>query len=953
MIAFESAPNPPEISWGPHELPLRRDVDQLGRALGQVLREQEGERAYEAVEALRALCKEYRQQATPDVAARIRHLIDSLEPLVATAVARAFALYSQLVNLAEQFHRLRRLRQYEREGQIIPRSLKAAVAAMAAAGLEGQAAAKLVREIDITLVMTAHPTEVTRRTVLDRHQSLIALLETCGRSDLTPEEQGASQAAILEEITLLWQSDELRPSRPSVVDEARNVLFYFDRVLFDVLPAFHSDVERAIGSPVREPILRFGSWVGGDRDGNPFVTADVTWRVLGAQKTVALRHYIQEVERLAARFSPSSGRVRVSRELLTSIRADEAALREAGFTDAELPAGRNETEPYRRKLSCLRLKLLATLRRHYSLWAPGDAALRDVDPRAGMPHVEPGAIVAGAWYPHADALLADLDVIDKSLSRHRGERIAAGSLRPFLRKVRLFGFCVAPVDMREHSEKVMQAVGEWLVARGDADTRGFARWPEGERCDRLFKELAATPAATVPQAPARGETLLSGLSPDAAEVWRTFQVVERAQRLIDPRSVQHFIVSWAEGPSVVLAVLLLMTETGLAGRLDIVPLFESIEALRGADRVMAQLYDAPAYRAQLAARGGRQEIMIGYSDSNKDGGFLTSNWELYCAQDRLSRQGRERGVAVRFFHGWGGAIGRGGRPTGDAVLAQPAGSVGGKLRATEQGEVVSAKYSVPGVARRNLEQTFHSIVGDRLRDRSPPQPLPAGWLAAVTEMSERAFQAYRQLVQDPNLLEYFTAATPIGAAGRLNIASRPARRAVSDQLEGLRAIPWVFSWTQTRCAISEWYGAGTALETFGQKPGGLPLLQRMQQEWPFWRTLIDNMELALCRSDMGIARHYADLAPPAVRESLFPRIESEYQRCMAMVLRIKQAPRLLEGAKVIQRAVQLRNPYVDALSYFQVRLIEKLRGTAGDDPDASERLLRTINGIAAGLRSFG
>ncbi|HEX6972579.1 MAG TPA: phosphoenolpyruvate carboxylase, partial [Limnochordia bacterium] len=844
-------PLPPEISWGEHELPLRRDVDRLGRALGQVLREQEGEAAFEAVETLRALCKEYRRDRSPAVAERIYRLIDGLSPATATAVVRAFACYLQLVNLAEQFHRLRRLRQEAREGRLIPRSLAAAAAAMADAGITGEHAARLVSEIDVALVMTAHPTEVTRRTVLERHQSLIALLEVCDRPDLTPQERQAAEEAILEEITLLWQTDELRPSRPSVVDEARNVLFYFDRVLFDVLPAFHADVERAIGAEIPRPILRFGSWVGGDRDGNPFVTADVTWRVLGAQKTLALRHYLQEVERLAARLSPSISRVRAAPELLESIRADEDAVRAAGF-GADLPPDRNQTEPYRRKLTCMRLKLQATLQRHYSLWRPGEPALRDIDPRAGLGVALPETLPDGAWYATADALIADLETIAASLRAHRGGRIAAGSIEPLLRRVRLFGFCVAPLDIREHSDRILQAAEEWLRHSGH-EAPALAALSEKER----FRRLAAALQAQGSFEPLRpdGDPRLEAMPAEPAEVIETLRVVERAQRLIDPACVQHYVISWTEGPAVMLALLLLMRASGLftpsgrdggaVSRLHIVPLFESIAALRSADRIMATVYDEPVYRAHLAARGDVQEIMIGYSDSNKDGGYLTSNWELYGAQERLSRQAAARGLTVRFFHGRGGAIGRGGRPAGDAVLAQPAGTVGGKLRATEQGEVVSAKYSIAGVARRNLEQTFFSVVGDRLRDRQPQRRLPAAWSAAVSTMSAHALQVYRALVEDPDLFQYFLIVTPIAAISRLNIASRPTRRDGSGRLESLRAIPWVFSWTQIRCAISEWYGAGSALEAFSARPGGLELLREMHREWPFWRTLIDNMELAL------------------------------------------------------------------------------------------------------------
>ncbi len=793
-------------------------------------------------------------------------------------------------------------------------------------------------------MLTAHPTEAKRRTILGKTRRISAHLAAVDHPLVTAQERQELEEAVLREIAAIWQSDEVRARRPTVQDEVRNGLFYFDQVLWEVLPSLYRDLRRALAAHYPEarfaipPFLRFGSWIGGDRDGNPHVTVEATWETLRLHKELALRKHLEGLSRLWGALSQSVAQMGASAELRASVEAEEATLGEAGLSLQD----RDEREFYRRKLVCMHLRLEATLR----------ATSREV-------------ATAPSWaYRRAAELAADLALIQQSLADNRGGRWADGPVQTAMDQVRIFGFHLAPLDLRQDAAVIRAALAE--VARAVRLTEGDLRdLPEAERAALLTREIQS-PRPLIPPAH------LARFSPETTEAIALFHLIQRVWTEEAPEAIGAVILSMTRQPSDLLATLLLAKEAGLLVRdgeetrsgIDLAPLFEKIQALGDAPAIMNAVYANSAYRSHLEARGGVQEVMLGYSDSSKDGGYLTSNWELYVAQEGLAAGAAAAGVRLRLFHGRGGTVGRGGGPMHEAIHAQPPGTVRGRIKITEQGEMIHYKYGDAAVAARNLELVASAVLETSAGIQGTTALDPA-WPAMMAALSERACRAYRGLVvEDPGLFRYFQEATPVQEISRLNIASRPAWRRAAGTLEDLRVIPWVFAWVQSRHYLPGWYGLGAALGEFvAEDPvRHLAILQQMYRAWPFFSRLIDNAQMTMCKADMGIAHRYASLVEdPVVRERIFGRIREEYEATRAVLLRITLQQELLDNDPALQRSLQLRNPYVDPLSYIQVSLLRELRalqkagvGTRAREEEAlREPLHLTINGIATAMRSTG
>jgi phosphoenolpyruvate carboxylase len=901
---------------------LREDVRLLGSLLGQVLQEQGGPQLLDLVERVRRLAISRRTEPSPEKEAELRRTLESLPLQDCGRVVRAFTLYFHLINLAEEHHRLRTLRDREVRGQPAPRpeSVAAALAALRQEGTSGARLASLLERLEVQPVFTAHPTEARRASVLVHLREVADLLAALNAPQATPEERRRAVQGLLARITVLWQTDEVRSRRPSPLDEVLGGLYYLERSAWAVAPVLFRDLQEAVEEAVPEakgavrPFLRFGSWMGADRDGHPLVTTEVTQRTLELQRERVLRLYQQEVAALARELSVSTRRARVSEELIASAQADLQELQELG---PDLPPA---TEPYRRKLHAVLERLRRT--------ADGS----------------PGG------YASPQEFLRDLELVRESLEANQGGRVAGGRLQDLVVRVRTFGFHFASLDLRQESGVHGRVVAQLLRRAGVVED--YLALPEPERTALLARLLVGPPVPLDPE------------DPEAAQVVRLFQALPGWQERFGQEACQTYIVSLTEGPSDVLEVLWLAAQVGLfrygagevTSRLHVVPLFERIEELRRCGEIVDTLLRTPPYRAHLAAWGNLQEVMLGYSDSNKDGGYLAANWALYRAQRVLPEVARRHGCMVRLFHGRGGAIGRGGGPTERAILAQPPEALDGRLKLTEQGEVLAARYSNPRVARRHLEQLTSALLRACLVNSHHPEPARRErWEAVMEELAERSRVAYRALVyDDPDFPTYFAQATPIAEIARLNVASRPPARGRLDRVEDLRAIPWVFSWTQTRTNLPGWYGLGSALDGFARAdPGAMAELRAMYAGWPFFRSVVDNAQISLGTADLEVARLYAELVEDtAVRERIYGRIREEFDLTVRRVLEVTGQRELLENSPVLQRSVRLRNPYVDPMNYLQVRLLRERRARP-EDPEVAELLHHTVNGVAAGLQTTG
>src|SRR5919107_2832715 len=773
---------PPGIGFEPKDAPLRRDINLLGRVLGRVLIEQEGQDLFETEEEIRTLCKRLRFDYDPGLDARLRQRIDAMSEEELRRIVRAFSVYFQLVNIAERYHRIRRRRQYEASPENPPQraSLASALARLKREGLEGEALRGLLEGMEIGLVLTAHPTEAARRSVRRKHARIGEMLEAMESPVLTWRERRNLEEDMAEEITLLWQTDELRVRRPEVRQEVERTLLFFEAPLISATLEAYREFEEELSrqypenTPSLGRVLQFGSWVGGDQDGNPFVGPEMITAALGLHREVILKRHLASVLWLADHMSQSTRMIPVSAELRRSAGRDEELM--PGV--AEGLAGVDPNEVYRRKL----LFMAERLR-------------RALDQQAS-----PGA------YADAAEFLRDLSTVRDSLLENGGERVADRGLRDAIRQAEVFGFHLATLDVRQESSTVVNAVAELVSFSTDEDLLGMDEVGRAE----LLRRLLTDPQLRLPEP--------DNASEGSRKVFETFERIRRAKEEFSGSPVETFVLSMAHHASDVLCVQLLARRTGLlevdgegrciANHLGVSPLFETVDDIERAPDVLSYLLEDPFYRSSLEEVGDLQEIMLGYSDSGKDAGYITSNWTLYEAQDLLSKVASRFGVQLRLFHGRGGSAGRGGGPSYQAIMAQPPETLQGRIRITEQGEVISFKYGMRGLARRNLDTVLAAVL-EASANETPREP-EARWIDAMEELSTTARETYQALVyEDEDFLTFFAQASPIGELSLLNMGSRPARRVQNPTVDSLRAIPWVFAWTQNRFLLPSWYGAGT------------------------------------------------------------------------------------------------------------------------------------------------
>jgi phosphoenolpyruvate carboxylase len=914
---------------------LSADIHLLGDLLGETIRRLAGEEIFALEEEVRASAKQLRADPSPEEARRLRDRLALLALPALRGLIRAFSIYFDLVNLAEQQARVRALRSQAFASAETPRpeSTEAALRQLRAQGISPDQIAALLERALACPVFTAHPSEARRRTILEKLSSIAGRLDQLQAERLVPSEREAAIRAIAEEIETLWLSDLVRTARPTVLDEVRQGLNQVESSLFDVIPRVYRELESGLARvyPERDwkvpPFLAFGSWIGGDRDGHATVTHRVTAEAIKHQRETVLRHYLTLMDDLWRRLSHSDRFVKPGPAFLESLASDAAMLPEITNTQAN--------EPYRAKCRMISAKLRRTL-----------DYVQKVTPRWGVEEFTPPPGV----YLERKALLDDLQVIADDLHRAGAEATVAGALKDMIRLVEVFGVHLLTLDLRQHSNRHVQALDEILRWAGVSPR--YAQLAPEAQFDLLARELERTR----PLIPAR-----LPFSTETNEVVRTFRTAAAILEQQAPEALHTYIISSTTEPVHLLEVLLFAREARLfrpeegVSRLDIVPLFEALKPLRDASPIMTKLFELPVYRRHLDLRGGVQEIMIGYSDSNKESGFLQSAWALYRAQCDLSELGRKAGLTIQFFHGRGGAVGRGGGPANRAILAQPRGTINGRLRMTDQGEVIADRYGHRAIAHRHLEQIVNAtLLASFPHEADHPDP---AWLALLDPLADAARRYYRALVYEtPEFLTYFEQATPIEEIAKLKIGSRPSRRGGATQdIDQLRAIPWVFSWMQSRHTLPGWFGLGSAVSEYLDKhPEGLATLQEMYRRWPFWSTVIDNAQMILAKADMTIARLYADLVEDqALANRIFDQIEAEYQRTVEVITRITGQKCLLERSPVLMRSIEQRNPYVDPLSFVQLVILKQLRTETEPDEAVVTAVLESINGIASGLKNTG
>ncbi|WP_137896790.1 phosphoenolpyruvate carboxylase, partial [Ramlibacter sp. 2FC] len=951
--------------------PLVEDIRLLGRILGDVIREQEGAPAYELIEQIRKLSVSFRRDADHEADKALKKLLKGLSSEQAVSVIRAFTYFSHLANLAEDRHHIRRRALHERAGNTQEGSIEVALSRLRWAGITPKTISQTLAHSYVAPVLTAHPTEVQRKSILDAERDIAKLLTerdeikaraaavNAARDALTPRELAANEAQIRARVMQLWQTRLLRFTKLTVADEIENALSYYEATFLREIPKLYAALEQELsGQPVAS-FLRMGQWIGGDRDGNPNVSAQTLDYALRRQAEVALRHYLTEVHFLGSELSLSA--------MLVQVSPDMQAL-------AERSPDRNEhrqDEPYRRALTGIYARLAATLKE----LTGGEAARHAVAPQNP--------------YDRAEDFLADLRVIEASLRTHHGEALASQRLHPLIRAVEVFGFHLATVDLRQSSDQHEAVVAE-LLATARVEP-AYARLDEDAKRAVLLRLLNDARPLRVLGA-AYSEHTLGELA--------IFETAKRMRESFGAQAIRHYIISHTETVSDLLEVLLLQKEVGLmTGTLDsdearneliVVPLFETIEDLAQSAPIMRAFYALPGVAQLVQRSGAEQDIMLGYSDSNKDGGIFTSNWELYRAEialvelfDELSSRGLSAAgpsqgakapsggsedtrvpsvgatpIQLRMFHGRGGTVGRGGGPSYQAILAQPPGTVRGQIRLTEQGEVIGSKYANPEIGRRNLETLVAATLEATLLQ--PTKPATKAFLDAAAELSQASMAAYRSLVYEtPGFTDYFFSATPIREIAELNIGSRPASRKATQRIEDLRAIPWGFSWGQCRLTLPGWFGFGSAVAAFLERPTpaarkeALALLQKMYRQWPFFRTLLSNMDMVLAKSDLALASRYSELVGEArLRKKVFATIEAEWQRTADALAQITGEKQRLANNPALARSIRHRFPYIDPLHHLQVELVRRYRQGLAD-----ERVRRgihiSINGIAAGLRNTG
>jgi phosphoenolpyruvate carboxylase len=912
--------------------PLIEDIRLLGRILGDVIREQEGRDAYELVEQIRQLSVAFRIKRDAQAGKTLDRLLKNLSGDQTVSVIRAFSYFSHLSNLAEDRHHVRRREFHERQGHTQDGSLAKTFERLHEGDVRAAEVAETLQRAYISPVLTAHPTEVQRKSILDAERQIAELIAE--RDGLvTARELEHNVAQLRARVAQLWQTRMLRYSKLTVSDEIENALSYYTATFLTEIPRMYAEVEHHLKGHTIPPFFRMGNWIGGDRDGNPFVTAPTLRAALARQSETALRHYLREVHALGSELSMSA--------ILVGITPEMQALAEASPDKNE----HRKDEPYRRALIGTYARLAATLHE-----LTGTEAMRHA-----VPPQNP--------YRDAEEFLADLQVVDESLHKHFGAAMAATRLRPLIRAVQVFGFHLATVDLRQSSDKHEAVVAELLnVARIEADYSALA---EPQRRELLVQLLNDPRALRVP-GHEYGEHARSEMA--------IFDTAREMRARFGQAAIRHYIISHTEDVSDLLEVLVLQKEAGLlrgalsddaTADLIVSPLFETIGDLRNAAPIMRDYYALPGIAAMLQRSGAEQDIMLGYSDSNKDGGFFTSNWELYRAEIALVELfvslKASHGITLRLFHGRGGTVGRGGGPSYQAILAQPPGTVNGQIRLTEQGEVIGSKYANPEIGRRNLETLVAATLEATLLH--PTKNAPKSFLDAAAELSDASMAAYRGLVYEtPGFTDYFFDATPIREIAELNIGSRPASRKATRALEDLRAIPWGFSWGQCRVALPGWYGFGAAVDQFLKDPKTrkehLALLQRMHKQWPFLRTLLSNMEMVLAKSDLGLAERYLGLVEDKrAGKKIFAAIQAEWaltQQALALITGEKER---LASNPSLARSIKHRFPYLDPLNHLQVELMRRYRAQRESGKPVNERVQRgihiSINGVAAGLRNTG
>ncbi|WP_339854349.1 phosphoenolpyruvate carboxylase [uncultured Nisaea sp.] len=932
----------PDIEDG-KDAPLRENIRLLGRLLGDTVREQEGQDVFNIIETIRQTSIRFHRDDELTAKQELESILERLNPDQSVQVIRAFSYFSHLANIAEDLHHTRRNRAHDIAGSAARRgTIEAALGRAAEAGFSAGGLEAFFRNALVSPVLTAHPTEVRRKSTMRREMAVADLIAKLERGPWTAEEAEDIDAKLGRAILTLWQTNLLRQSRLDVADEVENGLTYYDYTFFRELPRLYCRLEDRISAmdtsmdgseqPVElASFLRIGSWIGGDRDGNPFVTAAVVERTLQMQSERVLGFYLSELEKLEDELSLSLRIVSVSEEL--SALADKAA-------DV---SQHTVLEPYRRALSGIGSRVAATLE------AVKEPLPTDILPAHGIPPVGSEERSAFVKYEDPEALRADLDIVHASLVAHGSRQLTEGRLRRLRRAVDCFGFHLATLDMRQNSEVHARTVGDLLQAVGAVTD--YAALGEEERIALLSSELGTLRPLLRP---------FESYSEETEKELAIFRAASAAHRRYGPRAITTAIISNTQSVSDLLELAILLKEVGLVtpeGRsaVNIVPLFETIEDLRNCVGVMDRLLSIPAYRALVDDLGGVQEVMLGYSDSNKDGGYLTSGWELYKAEIALIDLFQRHNVRLRLFHGRGGTVGRGGGPSFEAILAQPAGAVDGHIRLTEQGEIISSKYTNPDLGRRNLEILAAACLEASLL-RPDRDDVPAEFLEAMEELSASAFKAYRALVYEtPRFDEYFWGSTVINEIATLNIGSRPASRKKLGKISDLRAIPWVFSWSQCRLMLPGWYGFGSAFQAWlvAHPEDGLERLRAMYREWPFFKAQLSNMAMVLSKTNIAIASRYAELVEDGeLRDAIFQRIRDEREVSIEALLQIMQDETLLDGNPLLSRSISNRFPYLDPLNHLQVNLLRDYRRDA-DDPKVLRGIQLTINGIAAGLRNSG
>jgi phosphoenolpyruvate carboxylase len=904
----------------------RQQVRLLGDQLGTAIREIEGAERLDLVERVRGLAVAHRAgepHAGPELAA----LIDQVPAADALVVVTAFAAWFHLVNLAEDQALVRELRETRRaaaeRSEPLLEGIDAAVAALAAE-LEPDRAARTVTSVRIRPVLTAHPTEAKRRTVLTKLARVATALQRLDSEDPPPELRAALVDHLAEEIASLWLTEETRVRPPTVIDEVRNGLYWIDATLFDLVPRLHRELRDALrrhgidADPGR--FLRFGSWIGGDRDGNPYVTVDVTEQALREGQTLAIRLLRRSIDRMHAHLSVSARRGTSDALARRLEELWETLPEEAADVERRYPQ-----QPHRQFLALVYQVLLRTER------------------AAARPWRTDHRVAAGA-YGHADELVRDLEVLRESLVSVGGRRLADGRVLDLQVQAEVFGFHLVTLDLRQHAQRLRQALGALFARYGDTDD--WEGLEEEERYAVLVRELETARPLTPD---------LLDFDEETNETLEVFRLVRRAYDRIGPDAIDAYVVSMTERASDVLSVLVMARDARVDHGLDVVPLFETVDDLRRAPEVLERLLAEPAYRRHVADRGDHQQVMIGYSDSNKDGGYLASAWQLDRAQRALVDVADRHGVELTVFHGRGGSVGRGGGPANAAIRAQPAEAVRGRLKLTEQGEVLAARYRDPVLAHRHLEQVLHAVVSTTLPD-APTGPEDED-AELLDELAARARDAYRDLVHEtPSLATYLHQATPLSAIAELNIGSRPAKRSQATGIADLRAIPWVFAWTQCRVHLPAWYGIGSALSGWAGHDGERwARLRELVARTPMLQTALDNVEMALAKADMQVATDYAQLADDGVRSAVLGRIVVEHDRTVDALRRVRGRDHVLAGAPELDEVLRLRDPYLDPLHLVQVALLRRLREEP-DSPDVTvlrEALLVATNGIAAGQRNTG